>query len=313
MSVELFVKLPDVADSVRQRYRNDSKGYMTTLYRRHGLARTTSLLLALLTVCAAVATAQPMRPTAEPIELLAPPPPPADVLTPNTRQNTPYIKIGVRGGFNWAAYSNDRYLDNTQLDVGRTSGENDIYEHAAGFGFGGGFEVEYPINTALSVVGTAEFSRARFGKQGLVSQECASADGSGRVSPARHAWNAELNYLKIGAVAKIGFPTFYVVAGLTGSRLLSSTVERTRTFDDPTCRFLNEGDRSSIVESGELLDPAAIHFALRTGFGLIYPIADGLQFSPELTLDFGLDTFNKSPESDLDIYTLSAVLRYELR
>lgn len=30
-------------------------------------------------------------------------PPPSDVLTPNTRRNTPYLKIGVRAGVNLSA------------------------------------------------------------------------------------------------------------------------------------------------------------------------------------------------------------------
>src|SRR5687768_8045495 len=67
-------------------------------------------------------------------KVLAPPSPPSDVLTPNTRRNTPGIKVGVRAGFNRSSYTNDRYLDNVSLDVGRTSGERDIYESAAGFG-----------------------------------------------------------------------------------------------------------------------------------------------------------------------------------
>ena len=90
-----------------------------------------------------------------------PPAPPGDVLTPNTRQNTPAIKIGTRAGFNRSSYTNDRYLDNVALDVGRTSGELDIYSSAAGFGLQGGVDVEYPFNTAFSLLGTAEFDYVR--------------------------------------------------------------------------------------------------------------------------------------------------------
>ena len=238
---------------------------------------------------------------------------PADVLTPNTRQNTPYFKIAARAGINWAAYSNDRYLDNTMLDVGKTSGESDIYAHNAGFGYGGGLEFEYPINTGLSVVGLAEAARINFGDEGIVDQECVSADGASHQSEARHDWSAQLTYLKIGAVGKLSFPSFYMVGGLTGNSLVASRVRRNRAFNDDRCSFPDEASGHSIAEDSELTDPAGIHFSLRIGFGLVYQIADRLQFSPELTLDFGLTSINKSPESDLDSYNAMAVLRYELR
>lgn len=242
-----------------------------------------------------------------------PEPHPSDVLTPNKRQNTPYLKIALRAGMNWAAYSNDRYLDNTQLDVGRTSGEGDIYAHASGFGFGGGFEVEYPINTGLSVAGTAEFARAHFGSSGLVGEDCESLDGSVHLDTSHHEWSTDLSYVKLGAVGKLSFTSFYFVAGLHGSRLITSRVQRTRAFDDPTCTFPGGGASNRIVEDDVLTDATSLLLSMRLGFGLIYPLADRLTFSPEVTLDFGMSSLNKSPESDLDIYTLSAVLRYELR
>lgn len=244
---------------------------------------------------------------------LAPAPIPADVLNPNTRQNTPYLKIAARAGLNWAAYSNERYLDNTTLDVGRTSGEQDVYTHASGFGYSGGVEVEYPINTGISVVGIVEFARAEFGREGPVDQECVKSDGSTGLALAHHEWSARLSYVRIGAVAKLAFPSFYIVAGLTADRLVSSRIIRTREFDDANCTFQESGGLSRIAEDEPMVDPAGLHFSLRTGVGLVYPIADRLQFSPELTLDFGANAINKSLESDLDFYTVSAVLRYELR
>jgi hypothetical protein len=288
---------------------------MTRIPGRKGIGPVHAVASLLLLLSASTTSAQPYErvESAPFVVALSPAPPPADVLTPNTRSNTPYLKIALRLGPNWTAYSNDRYLDNTPLDVGRTSGELDMYSHAAGFGFGGGAQIEYPINTGLSVVGSAEYARAQFGKEGPVQQECVEADDRTGVSPARHDWSARLDYLKIGAVFKLTFSSFYVLGGLTGSRLLSSSVTRTRTLESTTCSFPGSGGARQIDESGTLPDPSGIHFSLRTGFGIVYPIAEGLQFSPELTLDFGMSSINKSPESDLDIYSVSAVLRYELR
>lgn len=279
------------------------------------LGRTCAAAVALLLLVAPRLSAQPSKVPDAPSthrQQLLPAPRPADVLTPNTRQNTPYLKIAARAGLNWAAYSNDRYLDNTALDVGRTSGEQDVYSNASGFGYGGGVAIEYPINTGFSVVGSIDFVHAPFGREGTVNQECIrnSVSSTGN---AQHEWRASLNYLKVGAAAKLSFPSFYVLAGLTADRAISSRLVRTRTFDDAACSFPESGGLRSIREDAELPDPVGLHFALRTGFGLVYPISDGLTFSPELTLDFGTSAVNKSPESDLDIYSVSAVLRYELR
>ena len=289
---------------------------------RIGLGPSCVAALALFLVSASVLPAQPLasarmtdaRSTgtdSSSLEL-APFPLPADVLNPNTRQNTPYLKIAARAGFNWAAYSNDRYLDNTALDVGQTSGEQDVYSHVSGFGFGGGGELEYPVNTGFSVVGSIEFVRAEFGREGTVRQEFESADGNAGVGLAQHEWSASISYLKFGAAAKLAFPSFYLLAGLTADRVLTSRITRTRAFDDRSHTFPGTG-LSSIDEDAPMVDPSGLHFAIRTGFGLVYPIAEGLSFSPELTLDFGTGAINKSPESDLDIYSVSAVLRYELR
>ena len=55
-----------------------------------------------------------------------------------------------------------------------------------------------------------------------------------------------------------------------------------------------------------------LHFALRLGGGMTYQLSNRLQFSPELTLDFGFNAINKSPESDLGVYAINGVLRYDL-
>jgi hypothetical protein len=289
---------------------------MTTTIRGRIGGRPGSFAVLLLLLSSVVAIAQPARGQIDSATLgMAPFPLPADVLTPNTRQNTPYLKIGVRAGLNWAAYSNDRYLDNTALDVGLTSGESEVYSNAAGFGFGGGAEIEYPINTGISIVGTVEYARANFGKEGAVRQECVPAPGStsDNVTDATHDWSAHLDYLKIGASVRLSFPSFYVLGGLTGDRLLASTLTRHRVLDDRTCSFVGYPGEWELTEETELPDPSGIHFALRLGFGFSYPVMEGLTFSPELTLDFGLSSINKSPESDLDMYSVSGVLRYELR
>jgi hypothetical protein len=281
---------------------------------RSGIGQSCVLALALLLLAAPFLDAQPLESARTPSSTsMMPAPFPADVLTPNTRQNTPYFKVAARAGLNWAAYANDRYIDNTPLDVGKTSGEQAVYSHVSGFGYGGGGEFEYPINTGFSVVGSIEFVRASFGREGPVSQESLTRDGAEVVAVSRHEWSASLSYLKFGAAAKLAFPSFYLLLGLTADRMLTSRVVRTRSFEDPTYTFPETRGLSEIVEDAPIDDPTGLHFAVRTGFGLVYQIADGLQFSPELTLDFGRGSINKSPESDLDIYSLSAVLRYELR
>ena len=60
-------------------------------------------------------------------------------------------------------------------------------------------------------------------------------------------------------------------------------------------------------------ETVGLHYALRAGFGFVYQLADRVQFSPELALDFGWNAINKSPDSDLGVYSLLAVIRYELR
>lgn len=240
-----------------------------------------------------------------------PPSPPSDVLTPNTRRNTPAIKIGARAGFNRSSYTNDRYLDNVALDVGTTSGERDIYESAAGFGFQGGVDVEYPLNTGLSLLATAEFDRVRFAGSGTVQEVYRSSAGDTVVGSSVHDFAATINYIKVAGSVKLNFPSFYMVFGLAAAHPASTTLERTRTLGDLGGRYLGTSS-STLSESGPIPDPFPLHYSLRTGIGLVYQINSRLQFSPELTLDFGFNAINKSRESDLGVYGVNAVLRYDL-
>jgi hypothetical protein len=240
-----------------------------------------------------------------------PPSPPSDVLTPNTRRNTPALKIGGRAGFNRSSYTNDRYLDNVALDVGKTSGERDIYESAAGFGLQGGVDVEYPLNTVLSLLATGEYDYVRFAGSGTVQEETRNAAGDTVVGSSVHDFTATINYIKVAGAVKLNFPTFYLVFGLAAAHPMSTSLVRTRTLGDPSSSFPGTSS-SRLTEEGPIPDPFPVHYSLRTGIGLVYQIGSHLQFSPELTLDFGFNAINKSRESDLGVYGVNAVLRYDL-
>jgi hypothetical protein len=240
---------------------------------------------------------------------------PADVLTPNARRNTPYLKVAVRVGGNYSSYSNDRYLDNTLLDVGRTSGETAIYSRTGGFAYGGGAELEYPLNTALSLIGSVDFQQVHLLGQGPVTEECIDSGSPARSVATDHRFEVDLRYVRLGGALKITMSNYYIVGGLTAAPLLSSNVLRERRIVDGGATCLLRGDRPAreVIEEDVLPDPAALHYSLRLGFGRTYQLGERFQFSPELLVDFGFNAINKSPESDLDIYGLSAVLRYEIR
>ncbi len=238
-------------------------------------------------------------------------PAPGDVLTPNTRRNTPYLKIGLRAGINRSSYTNDVYLDNTPLDVGKVSGEGDIYRSGAGFGYQVGFDLEYPINTGFSLMFTGEFDRAVFGASGSVREPCVNAGGDTAIGSSVHEFTAAINYLKGAAGAKLDFSSFYLLIGLTLAKPTSSTLERTKEFGGGDCYFPGTG-RTSISETTGVPETTGLHYSLRVGAGLTYPLTDRLNFQPELVLDFGLNAINKSPNSDLGLYMICATLRYDL-
>jgi hypothetical protein len=252
------------------------------------------------------------QPTSSSFDVLVPLPPiPGDVLTPDNRRNTPAIKIGLRAGVNRSSYSNDRYLDNVQLDVGDVSGESDIYESGAGFGYTFGSEVEYPINAGLSLVGGVEYNHAVFGAKGPVREPCISGSDTTRsIGSSVHEYTGTINYLKFSGVGKLSFSKLYVLLGLTGEHPLSSKLERTRTLEGG-CVYADTRTASN-SESGPIPDVTELHFSLRLGVGWRYPLTSNITFSPEIALDFGFNAINKSKQSDLGIYSLLATIRYDL-
>jgi hypothetical protein len=239
-------------------------------------------------------------------------PRPSDVLTPNTRRNTPYLKIGVRAGANISSYSNDRYLDNVALDVGDVSGESDVYTSATGFGFQVGVDVEYPLNTGFSLLATAEFERSRFGAKGTVREPCVNGAGETLIGTSVHEFAATIDYLKVAGSAKFSFSSFYLTFGLTAEHPLSTSLHRVRQLSGTDCYYPDSTHRTIKDDLGTIPAPARLHYSLRTGLGLIYQLTPKLQFSPELTLDFGFTAINKSPNSDLGVYAISATIRYDL-
>gem|GEM_PF-1951159 len=241
------------------------------------------------------------------------PPLPGDVLTPDERTNTPNIKIGVRAGINRSSYTNDRYLNNVLLDVGEVSGETDIYASAAGFGYMAGVDVEYPLNDGLSLLATAEYDHVTFGSSGAVQEPCVDGNGHRNVGSSIHEFRATFDFIKLAGSVKASFSSWYLTAGIAVDHPFSTTLDRTRRLGGSDCYFPDTDHLRVIEEHGEVPSPQRLHYSLRLGWGLIYELADGLQFSPELTLDFGLGSINKSPNSDLGVYGISATLRYDIR
>lgn len=241
------------------------------------------------------------------------PPMPGDVLTPDERTNTPDIKIGVRAGINRSSYSNDRYLNNVLLDVGDVSGETDVYASASGFGYMIGADLEYPLNQGLSLLLTTEFDRVTFSSNGSVQEPCVGSDGRRQISSSIHDFRARLDFIKLAGSVKLSLSSWYITAGLATAHPFSTSLDRTKRFGGTNCFFPETNNQSVIEEHGEIPSPTRLHYSFRLGWGLIYELSPRLQFSPELTLDFGMGSINKSPSSDLGVYGISATLRYDLR
>jgi len=241
------------------------------------------------------------------------PDPSPDVLTPNRRSNTPDLKIGLRVGVNTAAYSNDRYLDNTLLDVGQTEGELDVYTTAAGFGYNVGVDIEYPTSPGFSWVLSATFDRVSFRGSGPVNEPCEQSSGAIVQGSSFHEFNAKIDFLKISPQIKLSFQTWYLLAGAAASHPFSSLLERTRRMGETDCFFPGSNQQGTITETGEIPAMQGLHYAIRLGGGLIHRLSDRLVFAPELILDFGSSRLNKSPDSDLGIYTVGATIRYDVR
>lgn len=274
-------------------------------------------ILSLLVLCPLVLPAQdgmhyPDDANALPAPAPLPDPMPGDVLTPDKRTNSPNLKLAFKIGFNRSAYSNDRYPDNRPFDIGTVFGEADVYGSAAGFGSQVGIGVEIPRNTVFSWVVTAQFDHVFFGNNGPVDDVCLSPEGDTLGTGSIHTFEATIDYLKLAGAAKLNFRSFYLLGGLTAGTPLRNTILFERDHDGGRCFYPEPRDIRNSTEPVEIPGIATLHFALRIGAGLNYPISDRLQFSPELILDFGFNAINKSPESDLGVYAVNAVLRYEL-
>lgn len=240
------------------------------------------------------------------------PPSPGDVLMPDKRGNSPNLKLTFRGGINRSAYSNDRYPDNRPFDVGTVFGESDVYGSGAGFGLQFGIGVEIPRNTVFSWVLGLQLDHVFFGNTGPVDDLCFSSEGDTLGRGSTHTYEVKIDYLKLAGTAKLNFETFYVVGGLTAATPVQNSIAFDRKHDGMRCYYPEPRDIRNSLEPVELPGIASLHFALRLGAGLNYRLSKRLQFSPELLLDFGFNAINKSPESDLGVYGVNAVLRYEL-
>lgn len=236
---------------------------------------------------------------------------PGDVLTPNAPSGGPTPRIGVRASLIRTAYTNDRYLDNIPFDVGNISGETEVYSSAAGMGYGAGLDFEYPLNTSFSLLGTLEYQHAAFSSNGAVNEPCVQPNGEPAIGQSIHTFDCSVDLVKISAAARIDFTRWYMLGGLAASHPVATSLNRVRSLGGD-CVFPGTQSRT-IEEHGPIPVPARIHYALRVGAGLVYRLGSRLSFCPELTLDFGSNSINKSPDADLGVYALSATLRYDLR
>ena len=237
---------------------------------------------------------------------------PGDVLNPDAKGNSPNVKVALKAGFHRGSYTNDRFPDNRPFDVGNVFGEEDVYGSSAGFGWQFGIDLEIPRNTVFSWVISGEYDHVSVGNSGVVGAPCQSQEGDTIGEPSFHRFEVNIDYLKLAGAAKLNFQSFYVLLGLTASTPLHNDLRFNRTYGNSPC-FYNEPDdiRNSQVPV-PIPEISQLHFALRLGGGMTYQLSNRLQFSPELTLDFGFNAINKSPESDLGVYAINGVLRYDL-
>ncbi len=237
---------------------------------------------------------------------------PGDVLNPDARSNTPNVKVALKLGLNRGVFTNDRFIDNRPFDVGIISGEEDAYGSAAGFGYQVGLEVELPQNSVFSWSVGLRYDRINLGNGGPVTDICRTTAGDSIGPSALHSFDLDLEYLKIAGAAKLNFRDFYLLFGLTGSTPLSSSVLFTREHRGEPCFYPDVNDIRNSTTPVEVPDMSNLIFALRLGGGLTWDLTDRIQFSPELTLDFGMSSINKSPESDIGVYALNGVFRIDL-
>jgi len=146
-----------------------------------------------------------------------------------------------------------------------------------------------------------------------VEEPCVTSDGHRKKGSSIHDFRATLDFIKVAGSAKLSLSTWYLTAGLATAHPFATSLERTRRFGGSDCFFPGADLQREIEEQGEIPSPKRLYYSIRLGWGMIYQLQDNLQFSPELTLDFGLGSINKSPNSDLGVYGISANLRYDLR
>ena len=237
---------------------------------------------------------------------------PGDVLNPDVRSNTPNLKVAVKLGVNRGVFTNDRFIDNRPFDVGIVSGEEDTYGSAAGFGYQAGIEVEIPRNTIFSWSLGLRYDHINLDNGGLVTDICRTAAGDSIGPIGEHSFALNIDYLRFAGAAKLNFRDFYLLFGLTASTPLSSEVLFTREHKGEPCFYPDVNDIRNSTTPVEVPDMSNLAFSLRMGGGLTWDLTDAIQFSPELTLDFGMSSINKSPESDLGVYALNGVFRIDL-
>ena len=238
--------------------------------------------------------------------------PPGDVLNPDIRGNSPNVKVALKAGINRGSYSNDRFLDNRPFDVGAVYGEQDLYGSGAGFGWQVGLEMEIPRNTVFSWAISGRYDHVSVGNRGVVGVPCRTAEGDTIDEASYHRYDMTLDYVKLAGAAKLNFQSFYFLLGLTVETPVGDELRFEQTSGSTSCVYNDPNDLRSLSGPVSVPEISRLHFALRLGGGLTYRLSDRLQFSPELTLDFGFNAINKSPESDLGIYAVSGVLRYDL-
>lgn len=238
--------------------------------------------------------------------------PAGDVLTPDVRGNTPNLKVAFKLGINRASYTNDRFLDNRPFDVGIVFGERDVYGAAAGFGYQAGIEIEIPQNTVFSWTLGLRYDAVHFDNGGSVTDICRSIEGDSIGVNSNHSFEANIDYLLFVGAAKLNFRDFYLVAGLSAATPLSNQVLFTRENSGNPCYYPEPNDIRNSNVPVDIPEIATLHFGLRFGGGMTFDLSDNIQFSPELTFDFGMNQLNKSPESDLGVYALNGVFRIDL-
>lgn len=231
----------------------------------------------------------------------------ADVLTPAKKRNTPDLKLAFVLGLNLSNFSNDRFLDNSAFDVGNISGEYEVYGGATGFGFNVGSELEIPINSILSYFFLLNYSRANFSSSGNVEENC-FRDTIVQTAITKNNFEVAINYLSFSPNLKLRFSNSYIGLGLGMDYAINSNYIATREFLNHSCLFADKMPKHEI--NSEIPNTVRLHYTLRVAYGWIYQLSNSIEWSPEVVLNFGIYSINKSPNSDLGIYSLNSSFRF---